>query len=193
MRRVAAATTLVSLAVVTPFAVPVLTGWAGALPNPTPSSPLLQAPTEVSYDETANVVRWTDTNDNEEGYRVTVAFGDETRAFETAPNVEAIQLPAEFRPGCPAPGPNVSIEVVAFLGGFESEPGTFGFAALCPIATLTPAPQATETPLPVVVLPKTGVGDSRPPHSGLAPVATLLVVAVVASGAAAVMAIGPRR
>jgi hypothetical protein len=136
---------------------------------------------DVEYDEDANVVRWTDTNENEEGYRLSVTFGYETRQFETGPDVEELQLPDDFRPACPTPGPDVSIEVVAFLRELESEPGVFAFGAVCPIATLTPAPEGTEAS----ALPDTGAGTGSSSALPVAAVALLAGAGLLAAAAGA--------
>ena len=140
-------------------------------PTPTPTSPpvVLAAPTEVRYDEQSNTVSWRDNASGEEGYRITVTISGETRVFEVGPDVEALQLPPDFRFGCPG-NTIISIEVRAFLGASESEPGSsFNSALLCAPPTSTPMPG----------LPDTGSGGPADAERAL-PLALLVVVGVLA-------------
>lgn len=126
-----------------------------ATPTATPSVKL--NPPTVSYDELANLVTWTDNSIDEEGFRIVVTIGQETRVFEVGSNVEQLQLPGEFRPGCPD-RPSIFISVTAFLGALESEPGTAGFFGICTPATITPTPRTLITPTAtsLLSLPATG-------------------------------------
>jgi hypothetical protein len=100
---------------------------------------VLAAPDAVDYDEVSNTVSWRDNASGEEGYRITVDLSGEIRVFEVGPNVEALQLPPDFRLSCPE-NPSIAIEVRAFLGASESEFAFFGISGLCPPGTVTPVP-----------------------------------------------------
>lgn len=155
---------------------------AGLPPVPTetpPATPSVQLnpPTEIRYNGLANRITWIDNALGEEGYRIIVTFGNETRSFEVGANVQELQLPDDFRPACPTPGPNVDISVTAFLGTNESEPGTFFIGGICPPATITPTPTATSLPS----LPATGAGQQP---GGNAPALTLIAaLALIAASA----------
>ena len=140
-------------------------------PTPTPTSPpvVLAVPDEVRYDESSNTVSWRDNASGEEGYRITVTISGETRVFEVGPDVEALQLPPDFRFfGCPD-NSIIDIEVRAFLGASETEPGSFVSTVLCAPPTSTPMPG----------LPDTGSGGPADAERAL-PLALLVVVAVLA-------------
>ncbi|MEX1255225.1 MAG: hypothetical protein WEE64_12875 [Dehalococcoidia bacterium] len=134
----------------------------------------LQAPDPVSYSEPTNVVTWQDNSTGEDGYRIDVTFGATPRSFQVGPDTEQLQIPDDFRPGCPTPGPNVEIVVTALSGSTDGPPGTFVMFGLCPPSVATATPSATiaggatvvatdvSTPMataaPELTLPETGSG-----------------------------------
>jgi hypothetical protein len=145
------------------------------MPSATPSLDLA-APTGVFYDEINNIVTWQDNAVGEDGYRLDVTFGRETRTFQVGPNAQTLLVPADFRRGCPNPGPQIDIRVTPFAGSIDGQPGRFYIGAECPPTDLTP------TPITGASLPPTGGGPDRE-SSATFPIAALALAAVGLSSA----------
>jgi hypothetical protein len=145
-------------------------------PTQTPNStatPSLSQPTELVVQGTG--ITWSDQSQGEDGYRVTVSLGAETRTFDLPANATRFDYPADFRPGCGVPGRSIaSVTVMAVGDGRTSEAATGSTGVECAPAT------AASTPTPAPILPATGVraDDS---YSHWVKLGGLLVLAGVAT------------
>jgi hypothetical protein len=154
--------------VVSALAVGLAAAWggvadAGSEPTATPTPEYELNRPDLSFVGNQYVL-WSDTSTGEDGYRITMTIGMDTRTFELPPNSIRFEYPSDFFPGCASPfGPHADITLEAFRGDEVSEPavGTSP-GELCPPATVTPSIAAT----PAVKLPATGGGGDSSPLSG---------------------------
>jgi hypothetical protein len=139
---------------------------AGSTATPTVVDQSLAAPTEVAYAifPNGNFVRWRDHASGEDGYRIDVTLGEDNSTFEVGPNLEEFRLPDGFGRGCPS----AHIEVRAFRGPEQSEPGIYEFPADC---------FELPTPTPGRQLPLTGTGGPSRSHLAILPLLAALLLA----------------
>ncbi len=117
--------------------------------DPVPTDTGVAAPSEVRY-----VVRsdgrfftWRDNATDEDGYRLELTTGSESRNVETEANVTELRVPDDFSGACGG----IRAAVKAFRGEDESEPAYGGLFGDCfSLATSTPGP----------VLPDSGNGPA---------------------------------
>lgn len=126
-------------------------------PPPTPLVERLPRPKNVRYlaRPDGSFITWQDNATDEDGYRLEVTIREETRIFETVPDVEQLRLPDGFDRGCGT----IRVAVRAYKGSEESEPGFDGLARdFCGPGPVTPT-AATSTLAPPG-LPDAGAGSS---------------------------------
>jgi hypothetical protein len=128
---------------------------------------------ELSFDR----LSWTDTSDNENGFRIEIEIGAGTFQYEVAANVTSFSIPAEARTDCGT----VLARVTAFNAFGESEPATAGLAIDC-FRPPTPTPTVLPTALPPAGDGPAGAGPGDSTGGSGAP--WWLLAAVAIAGAA---------